>query len=85
MTNWKKVICIKDCYTYNPKYHNPYEDYPNPCYKDKFYYMYGEHIYNLDKKRFTFLGYILPMNKDRFISIAEWREKQIDSILNDNN
>jgi hypothetical protein len=83
MINWIKVICIKDCYTFNPKYANPYDDEPNPCFKDKFYYMAGNHIYLLDKQ--TYLGSILPMNEDRFINIAEWREKQIDSILNDDN
>jgi hypothetical protein len=73
MTKVVKVICIKKCNSYS--YSNPEWIIYDRGEQYQFYDNgYEYHDFNCDFHR---------VSKSNFITLAEWRDKQIDSILND--
>ena len=88
-----KYFCIKDCELFNFFASN----LEAKCYKDIFYYIrydpydqeYAVYTENNDK---TYIGTfetdyfatpVIDKFEEYFVTIAEWRDKQIDEILND--
>lgn len=69
--NWIKVVCIKETLT---------QDYSGVI-----FFNVGQ-IYNLydtglKSDYYTASNLNAPVEKDSFITLAEWRERQIDNIL----
>ena len=75
-----KWFCIKDCITSGINSVN--EDVFYYLLKDSFYFIEssGEilHIYSDNNE---YLGYLFEEELSNFINIAEWREQQINLIL----
>ena len=56
--------------------------YANRCSNNKYYYISGEKP-ELDANTHTTDSYMGLYESIYFVTLAEWREKQIDDILND--
>ncbi len=81
-----KYFCIKDCLTTGLNSLN--EDNFYQLKKNLFYFICDDvnlpamhHVY--DELENEYFGYIFEDKLNNFISFAEWREKRIDSILED--
>lgn len=96
MKSKHKYICLKDCELYN--FFDDFSDVKAKCFKDNFYYIKYDsfsreyEVYTEEDNDKSYIGtfetdyYSKPQIgkfEEYFVTIAQWRDSQIDNILND--
>jgi hypothetical protein len=91
-----KYICKKDCYLYN--FFDDFLDKEAKCFKDIFYYISYDsftaeyEVYSEEDNDKSYIGTfetdyfstpVIGKFEEYFVTLAQWRDKQIENILND--
>jgi hypothetical protein len=96
MRSRHKYICKKDCELYN--FWDDFSDKKAECFKDNFYYIKYDsftneyEVYSEEDNDKSYIGIFetdyfstpkIGKFEEYFITIAQWRDSQIDNILSD--